>query len=373
MVARKNIVRRPFFLWTTQRESLTFQNLAGAFTRSMKERDVSEIRREAPKMPRVFRMTFNVPAERQYFYDDDRGLRIRISDGNVLLKAVPTVQGSDAVEVEKRARGGREVTIDGESSGVLLDLLLNQGATQSRPFFILHKGSANDNGWLRLEHFAEDGAPPKVWPHVRLWPPRDAISLLPTLADRDDDAVVAILGDFALNIRQARHIVNTHFAERKIGRPPREVSEAERVLEMFSALAYEVLPSLDPRIYLQHVELASGALSELTSLIQARVSALKLPVSRINDEVQSFLAQKDNGVIEDDYQPEDQEEDADIATVSETEAPIDPSAVNIASDQPDVESVLDYDAIWEAAAPPKPEEPQQAENPPDTNPALPRY
>ena len=258
-----------------------------------------EVKMASPP-PVVFRLTFNLPAERQFFDDEDEGIRIKIDDGQVYFRAVAEVKDDDAVPVSQRQRGGREVTVDGASAGMLLKLLEEKGATTARPFFTAYK--ANREGWFGIEHYDADGAPPKFTPHVRTWAPRDASEEQPL--KHVDDEISSTLGDFAALIRTSHNILTDHLSDRRIGRPPKEVSEAEAVLKAFGILAYEVLPNLNPQEYLRPLQDASTAISRLTQMINHRMSEIaayksaRIAADQPNDDDE-----------QDDEQDEEQDED----------------------------------------------------------------
>ncbi len=203
-----------------------------------------------------FRLTFNRPAERQFFDQSSNGLRIRIADNDyVFFRPVDSVRGSkDSVVLETRGeRGGKGVHFDGENAGKLLKILHKMGGSRKQPYFLLDRApSRGDRGWFTISaHHESTQAPPKFTPHLRLWerhePKREPP---PTIIN---DAVADILGDTARLIRGARARIDAYRDERKIGRPTKEIKEATELLGAFELLSQEILPDRNPAEYLMRV------------------------------------------------------------------------------------------------------------------------
>ena len=115
------------------------------------------------------RFTFNLPAERRYFADDTKGLRIRLERGTVFLQPSTDMDGDDIMSLATRTRGGRSTDLHADATAAkqIMKVFGRNGFTTTKPFFVLQdKG----DGWIRLEHFPETSAPPKPIPHLRIWP-----------------------------------------------------------------------------------------------------------------------------------------------------------------------------------------------------------
>lgn len=185
----------------------------------------------------VFKLTFNKPAQRQFFDGPDVvGLRIKMDAAGVYFRGVNSVRGPDTVKLVERTRGGHEVTIEGSMAQDLLDALMSE-ATAARPFFILSR--SNQKGWVECTYHNAEAAPQKFSPHMRVWAPQERVER-PVVEDLDAE-LVAGLGVFSNKIYEAHRLVTEHVEDRKIGRPPRDVRVARAIMGAFELLASKVL------------------------------------------------------------------------------------------------------------------------------------
>jgi hypothetical protein len=185
----------------------------------------------------AFKLTINYPAQKLFFTEDSVGIRIKIEPGldgiPIYFRPVSHLRTPDSVSFTKRPRGGYYFNIQGSNSTELLDILLTYASIE-RPFFTMHKSK---NGWLGLKHYTDVGAPPKTIPHVRLWMSREKyVSEMSPM----NDEISEILGDFSLLVRGAKHSIDEHARNGKLGRPPADVLDSRVVLAAFQALNEEI-------------------------------------------------------------------------------------------------------------------------------------
>ncbi|CAM6053342.1 unnamed protein product [Sphagnum tenellum] len=201
-----------------------------------------------------FRITFNLPAQNKYFDEETvSGIRIKIDEDVIMFQAAHE-SDHNTVAFTNRPRGGCECIIDGTIAGEMLSLLMKE-ASPSQPFFDLIK---LDQGWITIQHYKGEGAPPKFVPHMRVWPPRDRIEAIarPPI----DDEITEVLGNFASLARVAKQLINDYDAERRVGRPPSEIIEAREVIIAFQNLAKEILPDTNLAGGIKMVQTAHNAL-----------------------------------------------------------------------------------------------------------------
>ena len=203
-------------------------------------------------MDQVYRLTFNKPSSRAFF-EGMTGVRVALEGRTVKFKPVTTFrQHSDAVAIalsERGDRGGYEAEIEGNKGAELLKAL-QRLSTPRQPFFLLRK---EPDGWLALNHYAKDNNPPKFEPHVRFWPPRDEETPRQRRARlrremKSQQAATVMPKDpalaFSKKILEAHKVLSQYHSARRIGRPPREVVEAQTIMDAFSTLVRKVRPSL---------------------------------------------------------------------------------------------------------------------------------
>lgn len=203
----------------------------------------------------VFRLTFNLPAQKYFFSGEEvSGLRIKIENQVVTFRAAVEPRGPDSVGFVARPRGGYECQIDGDMAEELLSILMKD-ASISEPFFILNR---NKTGWINIQHFVGNGLPPpKFDPHMRLWIPREKSQKMPQHIENDE--ITAILGPFVSLVRCSKQLVDNYEKERRIGRPPKEIIEARDVVLAFENLINEIKPNTK-NINLQDIQTASELL-----------------------------------------------------------------------------------------------------------------
>lgn len=181
-------------------------------------------------MPTSFKITFNKPAYRTFFEGEDMaGMRIRIDKDTVFFRPVVSVTGDDVVPVSERTRGGVEVVIEGTMADTLLRLLRPRA---DNPFFLLRRAAKN---WIEaVEYTGKSYEPPKYEPHARVWSKETRGAARATEPVRFEQ----VMDD----VRAAKAMVDRYDADRRGGRPPREVNEARALLHLFAETAREVLP-----------------------------------------------------------------------------------------------------------------------------------
>lgn len=193
------------------------------------------------KMPSIHpnaklaRFTFNLPAENRYFDDVTRTLRIRLERDAIFFKPSASTQPRDGMELSTRSRGGRstDLSADGTCSAKVMRILANQGLSINQPFFILRD---DEKGWISIEHYPGDDAPPKSIPHMRVW------SLMgdPQVAAAKSKRVVAF--DMAgwtkayKTVLRACTVITEYEGSRKLGRPSTAVEQAKKIIASFTRL-----------------------------------------------------------------------------------------------------------------------------------------
>jgi len=199
-------------------------------------------------MDTPFRLTFNKPSGRA-FLEGMGGVRVAIEPRSVRLLPVPKVRPHpDAIAFaigERGDRGGYEAVVQGNRSADLLRVL-QRLSTPRQPFFLLRKAP---DGWLSLEHFAQDRNPPKFEPHMRFWPAKEDETPRQRRARETKENPAAVIEKnpalaYSSHILAAHRVLRSYHNSRRIGRPPRDVIEAQAVMEDFSTLVTQVRPSL---------------------------------------------------------------------------------------------------------------------------------
>lgn len=188
-----------------------------------------------------FRITFNKPAVKLMGDNDVQNLKVRLEGGIVFFRPVRGRE-QDTIEVSGRTRGGGEAVVEGRFAEDLFRALTNRHG----PFFTLR----SENGWFVATPYPSHAAPSKFAPHLRVWVPKAAAThatavpeLYPmSLADSLKSARLALQRD-PESIRHAKALIDRYNADRKPGRPSREVMEAKTILAEFTSLT-ECLPGL---------------------------------------------------------------------------------------------------------------------------------
>jgi hypothetical protein len=188
------------------------------------------------------RLTFNFPALRHYFDNQDKsGVSIKVEGDSVFIKPA-WYTGTNSLELVMRGEHGKQILLEGSLADQVIEVLLASGDTTNRPFFVMKSAKG---GWIRLEHYNEDDAP-KLVPHVRLWTPRTQETAVPRmlLASNVPPDIQPMLTEFVVQISACQEKVRIFESQRRVGRPPRDVMDAKFVLTSFVRLASGIPPEL---------------------------------------------------------------------------------------------------------------------------------
>jgi hypothetical protein len=184
-----------------------------------------------PKTALMPRLTFNVPAIRQFFSTEVSGVKIRIDGNSIFLKPSWYVNNNDCLELVTRGTKGKQIIIAGSMAGDIMEALTEGKDIERFPFFVLKPAKQQ---WLRLEQHTSDD-PPRLDPHVRLWlskAPYTGVSPATVSAGN----MTSMIDDLAHTLRRYQSIVETFEKERRIGHPPRHVQTAKKVLSNFESM-----------------------------------------------------------------------------------------------------------------------------------------
>lgn len=185
----------------------------------------------------VLRLTFNKPAATLMTEKVDlQGIEFTIIDDDVVFRPVADLrQGEDVALIKPRGtRGGIETEIGGEMEDTLTTALRRHNVT----FFHVIPRAKN---WFGISPYPTD-EPSRTEPAMRVW-----------FSDRAKPVSAQTLGHlqdlsfmrFVAEVRQAKRIVDEYAAQRRRGRYPKEVSEAEQKLRLLQQLASEIVPDDD--------------------------------------------------------------------------------------------------------------------------------
>lgn len=187
---------------------------------------------------RLMKLTFNAPAARFFFSAVDVvGVRIRLERNRVLLRTTVLARGMDVVSLSKRERGGcaAEIDADGTLAAELLRTFQRSGFSPKRPFFVLQSSS---KGWIEVEHFASERAPPKHIAHMRVWLMAPDPGL--TATQRPFSFDIKTWHTVRTMIFKANRTIKDYEATRQVGRPPQAVVEAQQIMTSFRRLVAEL-------------------------------------------------------------------------------------------------------------------------------------
>jgi hypothetical protein len=184
------------------------------------------------------RLAFNFPAIRYYLEGNDKsGISVKIEASKgvrpiVFIKPVSTL-GSATLPISQRGEHGKQIVLEGDLTDDIMTALTSGANVSDFPFFVM---KPDKNGWIRLEqHLTEE--PPRLVPHLRLWMPKisEAVAKEATPASPVD--VRPLIAPFVDRLTECDTIVRNYRSERRMGRPPREVQEAQNILSSFKRLA----------------------------------------------------------------------------------------------------------------------------------------
>ena len=198
-----------------------------------------------------FKLTFNKPTVDAFMKGDDfDGLQVRMEDGNVEFLPVavgkPTTSPDypgDVIPISTRERGGAEMIVEGSEASYLLNLLTDLNP-QGR-FFVVERGPG---GWLQLSPFDESDdrpSPPKFTPHMRVWANLGSIQHR-VQGMGDCPAIEKSLEDMTIgDVRQLHERISAYEAERRPGRPPREILEIKSRIAEFAEAISPMMPVME--------------------------------------------------------------------------------------------------------------------------------
>lgn len=179
------------------------------------------------------RFTFNLPAERRYFADDTRGLRIKLERDTVFLQPSVEIDGDDIMVLATRTRGGRSTDLHADATAAkqIMRVFGRQGFTVAKPFFILQD---NGDGWINLSHFPDDAAPPKTFPHLRIWPLHHDV--IPTKSRRIVPFDMTAWRMACKMVPEAIQTLAEYDETRCLGRPTVAIRQAKAIMASFTRL-----------------------------------------------------------------------------------------------------------------------------------------
>lgn len=191
-----------------------------------------------------FKLTFNKPVEDAFFKGDHYdGLKVRIEGKNVFF--LPVTVGleddhpnypSDVIPIQSRGdRGGLMVLVEGHEAKSLLTLL-NDLNPEGR-YFIIER---TQGGWMSLNPHPKVTAPNKTYLHMRVWADHGGVAH-PVDSDIGNAIANKSFMDLTLrDIKKIREEVNAFEAERRAGRPPREIVSMKLKLSQFMTAVPEI-------------------------------------------------------------------------------------------------------------------------------------
>jgi hypothetical protein len=181
----------------------------------------------------TFRLTFNKPTITRNF-DGEKivAVRVKIVDGVAMFLPVSDQSAKDVLTIAVRERGGGEAFVEGTKAEELRAALTNPAG----PFFTLHR---REGGWMAAVPWTRDSAPPKPEPHLRTWQPDNRSAALAKIPEINTES----LSGFLHMVTKARELLEDFAANKRPGRPPREVVQARQDLALFDRLSHEVLVS----------------------------------------------------------------------------------------------------------------------------------
>lgn len=183
----------------------------------------------------TFRLTFNKPTiARNFDGEKVTAVRIKIENGIAMFLPVTEPATKDVLPISVRGRGGGEAFVDGVKADELRAALQNPHG----PFFTLHR---KEGGWLAAVPWTREGAPPKPEPHLRTWSLDGRATSMAKTPEVNPDT----LSSFLNMVTDARELVSSYDANRRPGRPPRDIVQARENLALFDRLSHEVLARPD--------------------------------------------------------------------------------------------------------------------------------
>lgn len=183
----------------------------------------------------TFRLTFNKPTiARNFDGEKVTAVRIKIENGVAMFLPVTEQSTKDVLPIAVRGRGGGEAFVDGVKADELRAVLKNPHG----PFFTLHR---KEGGWLAAVPWTRDSAPPKPEPHLRIWSPDGRAASMAKAPEVNEES----LSGFLSMVQEARELVSSYDANRRPGRPPREIVQARANLALFDRLSHENLARPD--------------------------------------------------------------------------------------------------------------------------------
>lgn len=188
----------------------------------------------------MFRITFNKPAYSTFFEGENaRSVQIKITPQGVMLRASdkePSAETPDVVPLSERGRGGLSAAFDGRFAEELLGYLKNPSGNA---FFMLNRAQ---DGWALATPFESPASagnvePPRFRPHMRVWVTENVRQPGHELSRFLEMGVP----QFLTEVEESRKLVAEYMKEKVPGRPPLEVTEAQKVLNLMTDVAYEVM------------------------------------------------------------------------------------------------------------------------------------
>lgn len=178
------------------------------------------------------RLTFNRPAAAA-----SRGAEAVIPsvDSEGCYFTLASRNEAHAIALVGRERGGLELVLPADVGSAMVRAL---GVTATHPYALLSRDGSSDR--FRLVRYEREGGPARHLAAARFW--------LPDLR-RDDSADFDNIDpaspsplSFIAAVRRADALVRQHSGH--IGRPPKELAEARRIVSAFDDLVRELRPDL---------------------------------------------------------------------------------------------------------------------------------
>jgi hypothetical protein len=189
--------------------------------------------------PALLRLTFNLPALRNYFANPVKSCVSVKIDGcyTVFIKPVLHTGGLNTFELVRRGEHGRQILLEGDLANQMTEAFFASGDIATHPFFVI---KPDKDGWLRLEHHTQEEAP-KLVPHVRLWMSKiEIVEPRLRIASNDPTDIQSMLTDFVVYVSECRERVRVFETQRRAGRPPRNIMEAKFVITSFVSMARSI-------------------------------------------------------------------------------------------------------------------------------------